>query len=287
MPPEESNQLGQFIPLHYHYQMLEDVARTTAFKSAIDAVVPAGSRVLDLGSGTGILSFFAGQRAESVIAVEYNPALVKASRTFLDQSGLAGKVSVQQGDAATFTPDDPVDVVVCEMLHSALLREKQIEVIEEFKSRYRARFNSLPLFIPEATVLAAQPLSHDYDFHGFKAAVPLFQDAASKHVRSLPVSDAKSYATVDYRADLPRRLERTLPFDIKNDCEINAIRFITKNLLAILPTEMRSIEWFNQHLVLPLNTPFFALAGSTLTLRFSYGVGDSIETLMDSLSCGP
>jgi protein arginine N-methyltransferase 1 len=265
--------------------MLEDVARTTAFKSAIDAVVQVGSRVLDLGSGTGVLSFFAGQRAEKVIAVEYNPALVKASRIFLDQNGLAQKVLVQQGDAATFTPDEPVDVVICEMLHSALLREKQIDVIAQFKSRYLARFNNLPLFIPEATILAAQPVIHDFDFHGFKAAVPLFQDAASKHARSLPVADAKSYATVDYRADLPKRLEISLQFAIKNDSQINAIRFITKNLLAILSTEMGSIDWFNQHLVLPLNTPCFALAGSTLTLRFSYDVGGSIESLVESMSC--
>ena len=285
MQSDEENQLGQFIPLHYHHHMLGDDARTSAFKSALNQVVPLGGRVLELGSGTGVLSFFAAQRANQVIAVEYNPALVRASRIILERNGVAGKVTVLQADGSSYTPDEPVDVVICEMLHSALLREKQLEVIRKFKAKYLARFGQLPRFVPEATILAAQPLSQNYDYQGYNAAVPLFQDAGGQSPRSLALGDAVSYATVDYLGAIPERFEETVRCPISNQGEINAIRFVTKNLLAILPEEKRSIDWYNQHLVLPLQSSIRTEAGDTLEIRFAYDAGGPIEMLSGSLRC--
>ncbi len=151
MSLQERYELGQFIPLHYHFQMLADEVRMAAIQGALTAVIPMGGSVLELGSGTGVLSFFAAQRARHVLAVEYNPQLVNASRRLLSDNGVADRVTVVQGDAADFTPTDPVDVVICEMLHSALLREKQLQVIGRFKANYLARFAVLPRFVPEAT----------------------------------------------------------------------------------------------------------------------------------------
>ena len=48
--------LGQFIPLHYHFQMLSDNNRMAAFSAAIKHVVKPNHRVVDLGSGTGVMS---------------------------------------------------------------------------------------------------------------------------------------------------------------------------------------------------------------------------------------
>ncbi|MCP5242842.1 MAG: hypothetical protein H6940_05315 [Burkholderiales bacterium] len=53
----ESLELGQFIPLHYHYNMLNDPHRMKGFKQAIDWVVKPGAKVLELGGGTGVQSF--------------------------------------------------------------------------------------------------------------------------------------------------------------------------------------------------------------------------------------
>ena len=45
----ETHTLGQFIPLIYHYNMLSDEARMSAFKEAIADVVQPGHTVLELG----------------------------------------------------------------------------------------------------------------------------------------------------------------------------------------------------------------------------------------------
>ena len=59
---EDNTLLGQYIPLHYHYQMLSDEARISSFKAALQLLVPEGGKVLELGAGTGIMSFFAAQK---------------------------------------------------------------------------------------------------------------------------------------------------------------------------------------------------------------------------------
>jgi type I protein arginine methyltransferase len=279
----EHLQLGQFIPLHYHYQMLQDSDRMGAFEQALAKVVPPGGRVLDLGSGTGVLSFFAAQRASCVLAVEYNPALVATSREFLADNGVADRVTVVQADAALYTPDDPVDVVVCEMLHSALLREKQLQVIGDFKTRYRARFGTLPRFVPEATLLAAQPVAQSLHFHGYHARVPLFQAPRALTPDCTALAEPHTYAVVDYNEPLPDRFEATLRFEITHGGELTAVRFITKNLLAILPNTPACIEWHNQHLVLPLRKAQPVQAGETWVLSFGYRAGEGIEVLNDSL----
>ena len=58
--------LGQFIPLHYHHNMLMDEQRMSAFKTAINLTVFPGAKVLELGGGTGVLSWFAAAKAGKV-----------------------------------------------------------------------------------------------------------------------------------------------------------------------------------------------------------------------------
>ena len=137
------------IPLQYHAQMLLDERRMNAFRDAIAAVVRSGMHVLDLGAGTGVLSYWAAQEGAYVTAVERDPGVFRACRTALADA-VGDKVRVVHADARAYVPDEPVDVVVCEMMHVGQLRERQVEVIGDFKRRYRERFGGpLPRFIPE------------------------------------------------------------------------------------------------------------------------------------------
>ena len=82
----ESCYLGQFIPVHYHHNMLMDANRMHNFKAAIAYVVQPGMKVLELGGGTGVLSFFAAQKAGKVYCVEFNPVKGSLSRSGMKQS---------------------------------------------------------------------------------------------------------------------------------------------------------------------------------------------------------
>ena len=81
--------LGQFIPLHYHGQMLSDERRMSSFQEAILKLVPEGAHVVELGAGTGVMSFFASQRARKVTCIERLPHVAAAARRLLAANGAA------------------------------------------------------------------------------------------------------------------------------------------------------------------------------------------------------
>ena len=120
--------------------MLNDVARMRAFREAIRWTVAPGDKVLELGGGTAALSFFAAQCGVQVTCIEKNPELVREARRILALNPDGHRVTVMEADAMDYLPDAPVDVVICEMLHVGMLKEKQIAVLDSFKKRYTAKF---------------------------------------------------------------------------------------------------------------------------------------------------
>ncbi len=230
----DSLELGQFIPLHYHHNMLNDNVRMKGFKQAINMVVKPGATVLELGGGTGVQSFFAAQKAQKVFCVERNPELVDAARSFLAQNINGDKVEVIQADALHYLPSEPVDVVICEMLHTGLLREKQMPVIDSFKNRYLKKFGGpLPIFVPETSIQAIQPIQQNFYFEGFYAPTILFQDPCSIQERSKGLGDPEVFQMLSYAEPFSQTCSWDGKIIIAENGQLNALRLITKNVLAI------------------------------------------------------
>ncbi|MCG8512437.1 MAG: methyltransferase domain-containing protein [Rhodospirillales bacterium] len=285
---EDHQELGQYIPLHYHFQMLAEPNRMAGFKAAIDLVVPAGGKVVDLGAGTGALSFFAARKAARVHAVEMLPELAEFARKHLERNGCADRVDITIGDARAYLPPEPVDVVICEMLHSALLREKQLEVIRSFKARYREAFgDTLPVLLPYATVLGVEPVQANFSFEGYEASISLFEAPGAPSPRFRSLGEARPYGILEYHRDFSTafRIEQTLA--IATAGRFNALRFITKNVLAMAPDNRGTVDWMNQHLILPLKAAEDAKAGERFRVCFDYAAGAPIRALQSSIEVTP
>ncbi len=282
----EQQVLGQYIPLLYHYNMLQDEDRVRAFSEAIDLTVQSGMHVVELGGGTGILSSFAARRGAKVTCVEQNPELVSCARRFLQLNGLQDQVRVIHADATKFVPEEPVDVVVCEMLHVGLLREKQAQVITAFKRNYTGvHGDQLPSFLPEVSILMAQPVHQSFEFFGYTAPVPLFQAPMLEQPRTTQLSDLQPYANIAYDGPIPIDFQVRQRVVIKHAGQINAIRFVTQNVLTVDLKGQRAITWPNQCLVLPLETQLDVAANQTVEISFKYACGGSIDRLQDSIGC--
>lgn len=280
----ENHFLGQFIPLHYHHNMLTDENRMSNFKAAIGQLVFEGAKVLELGGGTGVLSCFAAAKASKVWCVEFNPDLVAESRRLLALNPQGAKVEVIHADAFEYLPPEPVDVVICEMIHVAMLREKQIEMIEAFKQRYLNRFGApLPVFIPEAVIMAAQPLQQHYDFFGFYAPIIQFQRPGIVQPGTIELAKPEVYSTLDLSEPTSREIQWNGSFIMEQDGNVNALRFITKNVLAVLQENASTIDWLNDYMVLPLKQGIEIKAGEVLQVSFSYLAGGSIRSLENSM----
>ncbi|MBQ5938567.1 MULTISPECIES: methyltransferase domain-containing protein [unclassified Massilia] len=280
----ESCYLGQFIPVHYHHNMLMDQNRMHSFKSAIHYAVFPGARVLELGGGTGVLSFFAAQQASKVYCVEYNPDMVREARKFLAINPNGHKVEVIHADAFDYLPPEPVDVVICEMIHVGMLREKQVEVIESFKRRYLAKFGGpLPVFLPEAVIMAAQPIQQEYDFEGFHAPIVQFQETGVVYPGTVELGQPAVYSIIDFQTPVDTHIGFEGSVLIEQAGTLNAMRFITKNVLAVVQEQSTTIDWLNHYMTLPLARPMAVEAGDLLRVSFHYRAGGSIPSLQASI----
>jgi predicted RNA methylase len=264
--------------------MLADPARMGAFKAALEYVVPPGGRVLELGGGTGVLSFFAAHKAARVWCVGRNPELVEVAQRLLAHNGVADIVEVVAADANEFLPPEPVDVVVCEMLHAGLLREKQVPVIASFKQRYLARFGPpLPTFVPEATILGLQPVDHSFVFFGYEARIPVFQDPAGINAATRALAEPVVTQSVTYAEQLPGAIAWSGELPITARGRVTAIRFITRAVLAVRVPERETIDWYLQHMLVPLDQPIAVDTGQRLRIAFSYPAGAPLSELASTL----
>src|SRR4051812_33212854 len=267
----ESSYLGQFIPVHYHHNMLMDENRMGSFRDAIDHAVKPGAKVLELGGGTGVLSCFAAANASKVWCIDFNPDLVREARRILAQNPNGHKVEVVQADAFDYLPPEPVDVVICEMIHVAMLREKQVAMMDAFKRRYLARFGGpLPLLMPEAVLMAVQPLYQNYDFHGFVAPIVQFQKFGTHAPRTIELGKPVVYSTLDFSEQTDPVIRWHGELEMTRAGKLNALRFLTKNVLAVVEEKGSTIDWRNDYMSVPLPEPIPVRARDRVRVSFAY-----------------
>jgi release factor glutamine methyltransferase len=75
-------------------------------------LVPAGTAVLDMGTGSGIGAVAAARWAGRVVAVDINPAAVRCARINLILNGVEDRVVVHEGDLFGPVQGDRFDVVL-------------------------------------------------------------------------------------------------------------------------------------------------------------------------------
>jgi ribosomal protein L11 methyltransferase len=98
-------------------------ATTRGCLRLLDDAVRAGDRVLDVGSGSGILSIAAARLgAGSVVAVEYDPDANLNARENLERSGVEGRVRLVEAmaDAAMLAELGTFDLIVANILSGVI-----------------------------------------------------------------------------------------------------------------------------------------------------------------------
>jgi protein arginine N-methyltransferase 1 len=102
--------------LHYHASLLADAERVDRFREAIHEVVRPGDVVVDIGTGTGLLAYFACQAgAARVFAIEEGP-VVTLGREIALINRFAGRVEFFNDSSFRVELPEPADVLISETL---------------------------------------------------------------------------------------------------------------------------------------------------------------------------
>ncbi len=132
---------------------MEDEVSVEGFHLAGEALMPVyhfnalavsrrtqqGGTVVDLGSGSGrFLAYLAEVRPDlRIVGMDLSKAMVKRGQRFLQETGLAERVSLKLGDMTDFADDfqSPVDMV-CSVfaLHHLPTREHLLRTFKEIKA---------------------------------------------------------------------------------------------------------------------------------------------------------
>lgn len=119
----------------WHWEMLHDEERSELYDKAISHVVSPGHLVLDIGTGSGLLSMMAARAgAREIVACEGQPAVAEIARRVIKKAGHDDVITVvPKMSTAMRVPEDlprRADLLVTETVDCALLGEGILPTIE-------------------------------------------------------------------------------------------------------------------------------------------------------------
>ncbi|XP_075527489.1 arginine methyltransferase 4 isoform X2 [Dermacentor variabilis] len=252
--------------LSQQQNMMQDYIRTSTYQRAIlnnmedfkDKVV------LDVGAGSGILSFFAVQAgARKVFAVEAS-SMAKHAECLVYHNKVSDKVVVIPGKIEEITLPELVDVIVSEPMGYMLFNERMLETYLHAKKWLKPQGKMFPtrgdLHIApfSDTCLYMEQLNkanfwYQQSFHGVDLSS--LREAAVKEYFRQPVVD-----TFDVRICLAKSLRHTVDFERATESDLHCIE-IPLQFSLMQSGELHGLAfWFD-----------VAFAGSVQTVWLSTG----------------
>ena len=175
-PAEKYRQtnVDYFSDLHAQERMLADQQRMAFYHEAISRKIKPGDRVIDLGTGTGILAAFASrQGAARVYAVDHS-SIIEHAKQLAAENGIEN-VDFEDVHSTKFYLDEPVDVILHEQIGDFLFDEAMGPNVCDLRDRL---LKPDGLILPSQFELFCEPMTlHDdrrvpyiwelTDVHGF------------------------------------------------------------------------------------------------------------------------
>jgi predicted RNA methylase len=251
----------------WHYSMLLDRDRVAVFKEAIEKTVKPNDVVYDLGTGSGILAMIASRITKKVYAVELDPITYEYAKENIKINNFEN-INLIEADASEYNFKEPADVIIAEMLDTALITEPQVPVLNSILKKGLLKEGGK--IIPERAHNTAQiviaKMGHIY---------------YDEEVISESISEEIHYSTVDFYKINNEEVSYTLKFNlnIKNmDIEnihlgvrLNTYTELNEKIIA------GSTPMLNPPLIIPIENPI--IKEGMLNIKLSYKMGGDLESI--------
>lgn len=176
----------KFYTTPYHSNLIKDIDRLSVFYEGINDYYKSIlsnennkiqdndkkiSTVFDLGCGSGVLSYFASKYSKSVLAIDNDDKSIQCAKKTFKENNI-DNVNFISADASLFEFTESADLIICEMLDTALIDEEEVPVL----NNVRKYLKNNGKIIPQGIINIAEPVymeksyTHyeDEDFHGKK-----------------------------------------------------------------------------------------------------------------------
>ena len=248
----------------YYDDLIKDEKRVSVFKKAI--LEKTKGITYDLGTGSGILASFAAKKAYKVYALDINPLVIKRyTKKFLEKMS---NIEIIEADATKFNFTHKADVVICEMLDTALIDEEQVPVINNVQNYTKKD----TIFIPHSTYdtiqIGTSTIKHiTYKEYG--------------NVEFKSLSDEITYNEVIFSETINPNFNKEIQIKARNKGLINTLLIttytrVTEELITE-PTPM-----LNPPLLIPLNEKKVD-KGDLIIINLEYIMGGGLNTIKTNI----
>ncbi|MBI4244350.1 MAG: 50S ribosomal protein L11 methyltransferase [Planctomycetes bacterium] len=156
--------------LQFQELLLRDSVRNKAFYQAIKRSVRKGSRVLDIGTGTGIWAVTAVKLgAGEVVAIERNKFLIPVINSFINENSVAGKIKVITGDSRRVKLSGKFDLIICETIGTQAFDENIVPIMSDAVKRF---LRPGGIIIPRSISIFAAPARLRWKSGGLPSGIP-------------------------------------------------------------------------------------------------------------------
>ena len=221
----------------------------------------AKGTVYDLGTGSGILSAWAAPNSNFVYAVEINKSIAEQAESNLKDFD---NVEIIIADATKFSFSKKADVIICEMLDTALIDEEQVPVLNSV----RKYLNDNGIIIPCGILNCIEPVQGDIENICYE------EDG---HPKNRVLGDPNFYSKINFKNHIEETFNESIEIKIKtlgivSGFKITTFTLITEDIICG-PTPM-----LNPPLIIPVERTK-VYPNDIIYLNLYYKMGGGLESV--------
>jgi len=253
----------KFQTTHYHLDLLKDNNRLSVFFEAISQYSGKNEMAYDLGCGSGILSYFLKDKFNEIIAIEKDSKISKYASVNLNEFS---NIKVLNEDVLKYSFNKKADLIVCEMLDTALIDEEEVQVLNHARKFLKKEGQLIPRGIVNIAELVNMQRNNIH-----------WDENAKYTILSEPVN----YSNIDFYNEINPNFEKNIEFisscdGIANGLKISTITLLNEDIVCG-PTSM-----LNPPLLIPVDE-IFVRRNDLINIKLKYIMGQGIETIQTQI----
>lgn len=243
----------------YHHDLLKDTDRLAVFFEAINEYDSNNDVAYDLGCGSGVLSYFLAQNFKEVISLEINEKTFRCAR---DNLADFGNVEVIHADVLSHEFAKKADLIVCEMLDTALIDEEEIPVLNHARKFLKEDGKIIPSGIINTVQLVNLEMHHIH-----------WDEGADYET----LSDEITYSKFDFLDEIRPEFKANLKFKAKKEGFLNGVKITTYTKLTD-DIIAGPLPMLNPPLLIPLDEKHVNV-NEFINVEIEYIMGNGIESI--------